>query len=50
VSQVINLVQAVEHTNAQCKEVHVGDGHSGECFLLSIGCQAKKNINKALLG
>jgi hypothetical protein len=44
------LVPAVEHTYAQCKEVHAGDGHSGECFLLGIGCQAAKDINKALLG
>jgi hypothetical protein len=23
------LVPTVEHTYAQCKEMHVGDGHSG---------------------
>jgi hypothetical protein len=28
------LVPTVEHTYAQCKEVHAGHGHSGECFLL----------------
>jgi hypothetical protein len=28
------LVPIVEHAYAQCKEVHVGYGHSGECFLL----------------
>jgi hypothetical protein len=28
------LVPTVEHTYAQCKEVHAGYGHSGECFLL----------------
>jgi hypothetical protein len=30
--------------------VHVGDGHSGECFLLGIECQDENVINKALLG
>ena len=49
-SQVRKLVLAVEHTYAQCKEVHAGDGHSGEHFLLGIGCQATKDINKTLLG
>ena len=49
-SQVRKLVLAMEHTYAQCTEVHVGDGHSEECFLLGIGCQAAKDINKALLG
>jgi hypothetical protein len=28
------LVPTVEHTYAQCKEVHAGYGHSGECFLV----------------
>jgi hypothetical protein len=28
------LVPIVEHTYAQCKEVHALCGHSGECFLL----------------
>jgi hypothetical protein len=28
------LVTTVEHTYAQCKEVHARYGHSGECFLL----------------
>jgi hypothetical protein len=50
VSQVSNLVTVVEHTYAQCKEVHAGDGHSGECFLLGIGYQDVKDKNKALLG
>jgi hypothetical protein len=36
VLQVSNYLQTVEHTYAQCKEVHVGHGHSRECFLL--GC------------
>jgi len=49
VSQVSNLVLVVEHTYAQCNGVHVVDGHSGECFLLGIGCQVAKDINKALL-
>ena len=49
-SQVRKLVPTVEHTYAQCKEVHVGDEHSGECFLLGIGCQDENDINKALLG
>jgi hypothetical protein len=40
----------MEHTYAQCKEVHAGDGHSGESSLLGIGCQVVKDINKALLG
>ena len=44
------LVPAKEHTYAKCKEVHVGYGHSRECFLLGIRCQYAKDINKALLG
>ena len=28
------LVPTMEHTYAQCKEVHAGYGHSRECFLL----------------
>jgi hypothetical protein len=40
----------VEHTYAQCKEVHAGDGHSRECSLLGIGCQVEKDINEDLLG
>jgi hypothetical protein len=44
------LFPTVEHTYAQCKDVHVGYGHLGECFLLGIGCQATKDINKAILG
>ena len=28
------LVPIVEHTYAQCKEVHGGHEHSRECFLL----------------
>jgi hypothetical protein len=28
------LVPIVEHTYSQCKEVHAGCGHLGECFLL----------------
>jgi hypothetical protein len=50
VSQIRNLVPTVEHTYAQCKEVHAGYGHLGECFILGIGCQAAKDIKKALLG
>jgi hypothetical protein len=50
VSQVSKLVPTMGHTYVQCKEVHAGDGHLGECFLLGIGCQAGKDINKALLG
>jgi hypothetical protein len=42
-------VPVVEQTYSQCKEVHAGDGHSGECFLLGIGCQAAKDIKKDLL-
>jgi hypothetical protein len=49
VSQESNLFLVVEHTYAQCKDVHAGDGYLGECFLLGIGCQATKDINKALL-
>jgi hypothetical protein len=44
------IVPAMEHTYAQCKEVHAGDEHLRECFLLGIGCQDAKDINKALLG
>ena len=40
----------MEHTYAQCKEMHAGDGHSGWCSLQGIGCQIAKDINKALLG
>jgi hypothetical protein len=40
----------VEHTYAQCKEVHAGDGNSGECSLLGIGCKIAKDINEDLLG
>jgi hypothetical protein len=49
VSQERNLVPEVEHTYAQCKEVHAGYGHSVECFLFGIGCQAAKDIKKAFL-
>ena len=49
-SQVSNLVPVVEHTYAQCKGVHAGDGHSRECFLLGIGCQDENDIDHALLG
>jgi hypothetical protein len=49
VSQVRKLVPTVEHTYAQCKEVHTRDGHLGGCFLLGIGCQVTKDINKDLL-
>jgi hypothetical protein len=28
----------------------VGDGNSGECSLLGIGCQVAKDIKEALLG
>jgi hypothetical protein len=44
------LVPIVEHNYVQCKEVHPGYGHSRECFLLGIGCQYAKDINKDLLG
>jgi hypothetical protein len=47
---VCKLVASMEHTYAQCNELHAGDGHSRECFLLGIGCQDAKDINKALLG
>jgi hypothetical protein len=50
VSQVSKLVPVVEHTYAQCKEVHARDAHSGECFLFDIGCQDEKDNKKALLG
>jgi hypothetical protein len=50
VSQVIKNSSDMEHSYAQCKEVHVGDGHSGECSLLGIGYQATNDINKALFG
>jgi hypothetical protein len=50
VLQVSNQVPAVEHTYSQCKEVHTGDGSLSKCFLLGIGCQDAKDINKAMLG
>ena len=50
VFQVSNLVPVVEHTYAQCKEVHTGDGHLRECSLLGIWCQIAKDRNEALLG
>ena len=34
VSCVSNYLQTMEHTYAQCKEVHVGHGNSVERFLL----------------
>ena len=39
----------MEHTYAKCKEVHVGDGHSGKCSLLGIGCQVEKDIMRLYL-
>jgi hypothetical protein len=39
----------VEHTYAQCKEVHAGDGHSGECSLLVIRCEFAKDITRLCL-
>jgi hypothetical protein len=50
VLQVRKIVPTVEHTYAQCKELHARYGHSGKCFLLGIGCQDANDINKALFG
>ena len=40
------LVPIVEHAYAQCKEVHVGYGHSGENFLLGYRVSSYKGYKQ----
>jgi hypothetical protein len=40
------LVPILEHTYAQCKELHVGYGHLGECFLLGYSVSSFKGYKQ----